>query len=657
MNSLKALLAPAQNQRGYRPDIEGLRGIAVLLVVLYHMGIPSLRGGFIGVDVFFVLSGYLITGILTRSVEEGRGLGFAEFYARRVRRLLPASLLVLVATCLVIPVAFPPTEQVLFSRAARATALYVSNLWFLFQTSDYFGAAAEFNPFLHTWSLGVEEQFYLVWPLLLWAGFRGRGDRRRAALLLGVVGLISYAASLWYTFDFLSAAFYLMPLRAWEFAAGGLLVLRRTEVRREEERLNALVGFLGLGLILVSGVVVRSYALFPGVTATLPTIGTLAVLAAGERRDWRGASGLLTFWPLQVLGRLSYSWYLWHWPVGLITNQMLPDPGILAGTLAATGSLGLSVLTYLFVEHPARHNRWFAVRPKETLALAGVATVLAATVVASTSLRPDDLARSQLMLDAILDRGRIHETNCELSEMRTELRECTAVENEEGLTVVLIGDSHASHWLPALERVAENRGWRVLTHIKRSCPISGVEVFSRPLGRINHECSTWREAVIDRMRSLHPDVVIVGQASHKYFRQGASPEEWGRGLADTMTRLAASTGHLAVLRDTPLAPEDVPACLSRAAWKNEDLGQCDFPDDVVVGADRMDEVERAVLGGIQKVSYLDFTDLICPDGICPAIVDSVVRFQDDHHLTASFVETLTPTIEERLLTVLGEGGS
>lgn len=330
---------PSTPHPNFRPDIEGLRALAILPILGFHLGIPGFAGGFIGVDVFFVISGFLLTGILLRDIATPSH-SLAEFYRRRVARILPALLVMLVAVLAAGTWLLLPTEMTGLGRSAAATAALGANLWFWSQVS-YFAPLAESEPLLHAWSLGVEEQFYLIYPLLLIAA------RRRPAVLLTLILAGSFALACWWLAHDDPAAFYLLPARAWQFALGGLAA---TGMVRIVGRPGLAAGF-GLALILASAVFAGELRPLPMPAGTLASIGAfLIVLAAPETPTGR----LLSWRPLRVIGARSYSLYLWHWPVVTfwrLGHGATLGMGEVAGLLALTAVL--AELSYRLVERPA----------------------------------------------------------------------------------------------------------------------------------------------------------------------------------------------------------------------------------------------------------------------------------------------------------------
>ncbi len=336
-------------------------------MILFHIGVPVVSGGFIGVDVFFVISGFLITGFIVAARESDQPASLTDFYARRVRRLLPAGLVVLIA-CAVANLALAPDQRhASFTAAAMAAAGYASNLQFIADSFSYFDAEVTRNPVLHTWSLGVEAQFYLLWPLLL-AVVPGRRTALCAAIT--VVLILSFAASVQLTSVNSTAAFFSLPTRLWEFAVGGVLATLPRN-RALPRGLGDVIGLLGLGSIALAAIMLSRDTLYPGWAALLPVTGTgLIILAVAD-------TGLinrgLASRPMQVLGQLSYGWYLWHWPILIFASAVAPDLGLAARAVLAVSALGLAAVSLRVIEIPIRRSRALASRPGLTLVLGAAA--------------------------------------------------------------------------------------------------------------------------------------------------------------------------------------------------------------------------------------------------------------------------------------------
>src|SRR5215469_2313630 len=308
----------------FRPDIEGLRAIAVLLVVLRHTGLSFLQGGFIGVDVFFVLSGYLVTSLLTKELNSSGTIDLSRFYARRVRRLLPASTLVVVLVCLIQSVINSPLAQFGVLKAALATILYSSNIYFAHIQLYYFAQSYAMSPLLHTWSLAVEEQFYFVWPLFLLLLTKLVENFKIRIHTLTVITVVSFTACVWLTAWNPVTAFFQSPPRAWEFSIGGLASFVSVRWLTEHQALSQWLGIAGLLILILSGALITDFASFPGYVAAIPVLATVATLLAGAGAPGSLVARLLNLRVLQYFGGISYSLYLWHWPVLVTGREIYP---------------------------------------------------------------------------------------------------------------------------------------------------------------------------------------------------------------------------------------------------------------------------------------------------------------------------------------------
>ena len=367
---------------GFRPDVEGLRGLAVLVVVLFHAGLAGMGGGFVGVDVFFVISGFLITGLLVREHGRTGRISLLRFYARRVRRLLPAATVVLVATLIAALILMSPLDRSTVSLDAVASALSVGNVRFAAAAGDYFTSLAAPSPFLHFWSLAVEEQFYLVWPALILLVARGVHARRRIMVTLAVVVIASFAANLFLTDAAANWAFYSLPTRAWELGLGGLLAVGATSIARIPSNLVGLAGWLGLGAVVAAVMTFDSGLAYPGVAALLPAAGAVSLLASGTSAI--GPGRLMSVGPLRFLGRISYSLYLVHWPVLILGPLALGSAqgGSVRGGLVIL-SVAIAFGLWALVETPFRTGfPSLSPRPRRTIGF-GLSAILAVVVLAA----------------------------------------------------------------------------------------------------------------------------------------------------------------------------------------------------------------------------------------------------------------------------------
>jgi peptidoglycan/LPS O-acetylase OafA/YrhL len=405
-----------QSGGGFRRDIEGLRAVAILAVVLYHAHVGLVRGGFTGVDDFFVISGFLITSMLWGELIGRSRISFREFYARRIRRLLPASFLVLAATAVASAVLLSPLDAVATLKDGLYSALYVGNYHFIALQTNYLTVRSVVSPFQQYWSLGVEEQFYVVWPLLLlgasqvWRrrALRGGAEGRTAAVPskasavsgLAVIAAGSFALNVWLTQHDEPWAFFSLPTRAWELAVGGLVAFAAPWLARHLRASSAaLLGWGGLAVVVGAALAISPDVAYPGLPALAPVLGTAAVLAAGSARAptttshhatlLRGPELILGWTVMQVLGRVSYSWYLWHWPVLILAPSVVGHQLSLAeNLLAALVSLALALLTFVALENPVRRSQWLRLISWRTFALGGALTgsALAICTLASAGL-------------------------------------------------------------------------------------------------------------------------------------------------------------------------------------------------------------------------------------------------------------------------------
>lgn len=665
--------------------------MAVLAVVLFHAGVPGLGGGFIGVDVFFVVSGFLITGLLWREASGTATVRLASFYAARARRLLPAAALVLVATSVTATVLLPPLQARSVLADAIASALYVGNYRFASEGTDYLAADAAPSPLQHYWSLGVEEQFYLLWPALIlgtaWLLTR-RGRSTRSAVpygsVLTVVAGASLMVSLAWTQTMPPWAFFSLPTRAWELAAGGLIALTAAYWRRLPPICAALAGWGGLALVLVTCTQLGKATPYPGSAALLPVLGTALVIGAGCAIPDLGVGRLLSKPVMRGIGRVSYSWYLWHWPVLLLAPALFGHGLGLAGRLALmVMSLGLAILTLRLVENPARFaaalraSSWrslavgatatavavctglvlLAVRPVPTgsgpaaVPVAAIGTPrsaaptltpgqqVSAAVAASADLRavPSNLSPP---LGGIT-KPEVFVNGCVLSWKDVAVPECVSGDTASATRVTLIGDSHAGMWQPALETAAQQRGWRLDILAKVTCPLMKLPILSPYLGREFTECKQWRADVLARV-AKEPPALIVLDMTRRYgadFGFVSYDQAWLDGLAQLVSQLRGTGARVLVLGPVPDPHTTVPTCLSAHM---DDATACAPDRSIAVNDTGIAAETAAVQAGGGQYARLD--PYFCTDRRCPVIVGNTLVFRDDNHITAEYAQLLSPVL-------------
>jgi peptidoglycan/LPS O-acetylase OafA/YrhL len=656
--------------RPLRPDIQALRALAVTLVVAYHAHFLGFGGGYVGVDVFYVISGFLITGLLLRELDETGRVRLGSFFARRARRLLPAACVVLMVTVVACAVLLSPLRLPELGRDAAAAALYVSNLHFAQAATDYMNVGEAPSPFLHFWSLAVEEQFYLVWPalLLLLLRRRGTGDRRqllaRAAVVIGLVFTASLASSVLLTPTHTNWAFYLSPVRAWEFAAGAAVAVAAGALRRRGAAFAVPVSLLGLGMVLAADVLFDDATVFPGSAALLPVAGATLFIAGGAA----GVNPLNRLWaiaPLQRLGKLSYALYLWHWPMLVLPAEALGRPlTLLENGLAVLASVLFAELTMRLVEDPARHSivlrgtaRGVAIGLVMSLLTAGGAmamprvtdrlTVQALTPAAATENGavpvPADLTPA--LQQAVNDLPVSQLDGCNTDQPTSGV--CQYGDPEAETTIALYGDSHAAQWLPALQVMAEQNDWNVLAMTKSGCPAASVSVFKFQTGSPFTACDQWRQHAFTRIAAARPAVILVSQL-HTYLPmdgdRAKAPTWWASGLAETLSHLTP-VAPTVLLADTPFPRSNVPECL---ASNPSDSRACDVPVSVGYADDRR-AADRATAEA-NGAHYADLAAAICNGDTCPAVRGNLLVFRDASHLSSPFAASLAPQLAAVLQT-------
>ena len=647
------------NETKFRPDIEGLRAIAVLMVIAFHAEPDRLSGGFIGVDVFFVLSGYLISGLLMREVEESGGLSLVRFYARRVRRLLPASLLMLVATIVATRILLPPTDQLPIAASARATFAYLSNLYFIRVSSDYFGGGSAGNPLLHTWSLAVEEQFYVLWPVLILATSRmarGRSLRRSLAWTMGVIAVLSFAGSLWLTARRPPVAFFFVLPRAWEFAAGALASLWTEHATQLARRTRTGLGWIGLLTLCVAAFLITAPG-FPGVKALFPVLGTGALLVAGVGdKAATGASKLLQAKPLLWIGARSYSLYLWHWPL-LVFAAVLVTPfstPVRLGCVVA--SFILADLTYRLVENPVRRNPFLlkhaglCITASLIIMVFGIGAMLGWR---SWSMRSENY---RIYWPVIVDLPKDSAMGCENAFGDSVPHECDFGAREAAKTVVMFGDSHMEQWLPTLEAIADRQRWKIVLFVKSACPAVAIPVWDPQSGQEDLACSAWRKAAVQRIVTLKPSLVLLTNFSGYLHQNEAdrlvSPSTWSNGARSTFAELAKAGVPTVFLHDTPWARFEVTQCLSRDQWRGTQrcapLKRSAALNEEIYGA--IVEGARSVEGANGRaVSFVDLSNEICGPELCDLTKGTMIVYRDSGHLTGTYLRSLAPALDRALL--------
>ncbi|WP_028650967.1 acyltransferase family protein [Nocardioides halotolerans] len=698
----EASTRPAPTLR-HRDDIQGLRAIAVLTVIASHASVPFLPGGFVGVDVFFVISGFLISQLLYREVERSGRVSIAGFYARRARRILPAATLVTVATIVASAIWLSAIDLVEVVKDALWAVFFAANIHFAAVGTDYFAAEEPPSPLQHYWSLSVEEQFYLVWPaLLLVLVLLARRRALPTRLVLGVLVVVTAASFVWSVVSTASdplAAYFSTPARAFELGLGALVALVASRVAAGWSRaVRGLVCSAGLLLILLACVAYDDQTAFPGWAAAVPVVGSALVLLAGaggqaEQPLPVRALGVL---PMRTVGDWSYSLYLWHWPVLIIAERKLGHGlGFWRTLLCVAVVFVLSAVTYRFVEQPFRSPRRFPTRRALALYPAAVAVVAAGAVgghyyseyasgalgdnppISLTNFGVKDPSKFKLdkdktvaLVQASVIAARHHmaipsDLEPDVLTVRDDepdVGECNYEKDSRELcprgdpgadrTIVVFGNSHARMWIPAFDQIGAELGYRTYYFVKPNCSATLVSVGELvPGSPLWPECDAFRAWALDQVAALDPDLVVVTSSGPNpvlYDDDGNRIPKDGidaaarEGYVDLFTRLSTTAQRTVLLRDVPKSENLPDECLTK---KGNDLGDCLFTPLPASVVDANLSVEAADETGTEVV---DPTKWLCWDDACPTVIGDVLPYRDRGHLTTVYAASLADELTRAL---------
>ena len=713
----------------HRRDIEGLRALAVIAVIAYHAGVPLTGGGFVGVDVFLVISGFLITSLLLTEWDGSGRISLTRFYARRARRLLPISAAVLAATGLASVIWLEPTRLDELGVDILAASGFAVNLVLAGRGTDYLAAELAPSAIQHYWSLAVEEQFYVLWPALILIALR-LGRRTAVGAVVALTAASALASAL-LTGPHPTWSYFGLHTRAWELGLGALLAVTLTATRRAPENLRAGLGWIGLVAIGIAIATFDRVGHFPGTWAALPVIGAALVLISGDDNP-RGVARLLRLSPLQWAGSRSYSLYLWHWPALVIGAAAIGrEPGPLATVALVATSIALAEIGFRLIENPIRRSPRLARRsglsltvgagllavgavvglavsnvdttkrtgviaaapepapalpevtepeaeppegepatvfssandeptasveatattttsttssttvppptPADAIALDAIADALGARVV------PDNLRPS--LLEANRDTSPLYGTGCHQYLEERAAQGCVFGDPDGDITVAIWGDSHAAQWFSAIDLIAEQRGWRLVSITQGGCPVIDVLTWNRSGDAVFDHCAPWRDNVLDRFAEEEVDVVLLGQhygLLDADSRGAVSASVWAEQLPALLDRVSETMTPI-VLIDSPDPPEDVPTCLS------------EHPEEIEVcepGAPG--NTETAVAATIREITAergvgtIDPRPWLCVENRCPVVVGDILVYRDSHHLSDTFVRWFTPVLDRAI---------
>ena len=692
-----------------RTDIEGLRAVAVALVLLFHAGVPGVEGGYVGVDVFFVVSGFLITSLMLAEREETGRVSLSGFYSRRIRRILPMSSLVAVATLVASWVWLEPLRIRSLAVDVLASAGFSSNFVFASRGADYLTSTLPPSPLQHFWSLAVEEQFYVVWPALVVLVCAGVGAgrpamvRSRVALLSMVTVVASFVACTAQMNSSQVLAFYRPHTRAFELAAGALLACAPVVGGRMVRIAESFLAWCGLAVIVGCAFLFDSTTRFPGPWAAVPVAATVLLLRGGDTTNW-APDAVLRFAPFQWLGARSYSAYLWHWPVLVVAAAAVgSELTVVEGLVCLAMALALSELSWRVLEEPVRRRRdivgprAFALGAAMLLVVAGAGAAVrarppalsvgpaattptlevtttsvpavdstdpsATTTVATTPTLPAAAATIQPVADALYgmnvppnlspslsgalgDQPVIYGNGCHANFSETTPKDCVFGDPTSPVVVGLYGDSHAAQWFPAFEKVAIKNKWRLVTYTKRGCPPIDVAVYSKVLGKVYTECGPWRRNVEKKMVADGVKVVFVAAFDRLLDAETRIPI-WQKPWRDGL-RTTFTTLRAAGI--TPVLVEDTP-------YPNRDVPTCLSANrssvtgcNITVGAGfRPDMVEMREDFAREGLPLLRTRQWFCTTTQCPVIVGNLLVYRDDNHMTVSWSRFVAPLLDSAIV--------
>ncbi|GAA3568549.1 acyltransferase family protein [Amycolatopsis ultiminotia] len=664
--------APSEAQARFRPELQGVRALASVLVVVYHVWLDRISGG---VDVFFLVSGFLITGQLYRALLRGR-IQLRSTWGRMIKRLFPAAMTVLLTVVVVSLLLLPADRWFQTIREVFASALFYENWQLAADSVDYFAQHNSASVVQHFWSLSIQGQFYLLWPILfvglgLLVRRLGWSLRHTVTLLLVVFFAASLAYSVYLTNVDQPLAYFHGLTRVWEFALGGLMAMFLDSFTLPRV-LRILLGWIGVAGLVLCGILLRVDSVFPGWIALWPTLSAGLVLVAGQTGSKLGADRWLSSKPLGYLGNISFSLYLWHWPV-LVFYLVARDRvavGLLGGAVVLGVSFVLSVLTYHLIENPIRLSkigtvkRWGAYR-FGVLALApvlvgagiwgGVSSSQANfTITADDQDHPGAVAHTPGFvyrgsanpsivpptLKLPEDWAGITDDKCTTSPRNQELKVCT--QKPQGTPkkrVVLVGDSHMQQYLAAYLPLVDSAGWEVTSMLKGACPFStDADLMPGDQG-----CIDWNKAAADEVVAMHPDAVVtLGSVNTRAGITETTPQ----GFVNQWSRMDQAGIPVVALRDNPRFAFNMAACVAQRSPQDP---ACTLPRASVLPPAPTYQTAKGVP---PNVSFLDFTDYFCTGDSCPAVVGNVLVYMDDNHLTATFLTTLAPVVGKEMTDAL-----
>lgn len=644
----------------YRPEIEGVRTVATLLVAIYHIWLGRVSGG---IDVFFVLSGFLITTSLLLRVERTGQIGFWSFLLGLAKRLFPQALFVTLVTTVLAVLIIPQAQWIQIVEHLVASVLYVENWRLAVDAVDYLAQGQQASPFQHFWSLSVQGQFYIVWPVLIYITYvlarklLKTPVRKTLLAVLSLAFVVSISYSVYKTNTNQPWAYFDTFARVWEFSIGGIFALLLPYVALNKW-VSTVTGWLGLGVICFTGVVLQVSTVFPGYMALVPIGGALLVLVASENSTKLGVDRFLSLKLFTILGGLTYGFYLWHWPL-LCFYQVYfntTDVSLLHGSYILFATLVLSYISTRFIEKPIRKLDVKQAKRKVVLVLAmfllpvciayialdqyieqneTVATDAdypGAAAIYNGIQPPDDVGYFPSYINVVNDFPSFYaDAHC-LGKDSVEVKVCSyGVTENPDYVLALVGGSHSGHWFPALELLAQELNFRLDLYNHDGCRFTDQD----PDNHLTENCLEWNANLIKELKADPPDLVFTTASLNKRDHVPV-------GYVGQWTKLEDVTTIFAI-RDNPRMNEIAPTCLEREV----DATNCGVPRDEALST----VVPWENTEGLpSNVIYADLSDYFCDEESCPAVIGNVIVYRDDNHLTTAYVKTLAPVLKLHLET-------
>ncbi|MGP4844767.1 acyltransferase family protein [Marinobacter sp. 1Y8] len=676
--------AVASNRKApFRPEIQGVRAIAALLVAIYHIWLGRVSGG---VDVFFVVSGFLITGALVRRIEEQGAIPFQKFWSGLLKRLLPAAVTVILATLVATVMLLPKTQWIITLKEAAAATFYVENWQLALNNVDYLAQNTSARPFQHYWALSVQGQFYLLWPLMITATVFlahrcGQSFKTFILPVLALLFLTSLSYSVYATATNQAFAYFNTLARVWEFSMGGMLAIVLPRIRLAALA-RYVLGWFGLFAVVSCGVLLQVSTVFPGYAALWPTLGVIAVIVAGSGDGRFSAGHLLASRPLAYFGDISYSFYLWHWPVLVffLAWSGLDAPTVMQGVGIMLCSAALAWLTTRFIEEPVRFSSVGRKRPSRGLLLGAACTLPAVAFMGvwavyivqdrsaldgievtlgsdeypgalSVVVAPNSASDTAVPVEGVVPPSpralypnayrlrdsvpRTYASGCHQSPYGEEAQSCEFGDPDAEYTIALVGGSHSAQWLPALMPVARDNGWRLVNYTKSACWFSDD---SREWnGADNPSCLSWNKNVMQELKALKPDVVFTMGT-----RASGDTEDVPTGYVSQWHKLDALGIEVLAIRDNPWNAFDLSDCVDVFG---RDATRCSVPRDEALA-------EESPAAGLAdrpgNLALLDMTEYFCNEQTCFPVAGNVLVYRDLHHITAAYARTMAPVLEQKI---------